>query len=98
MYRTVVIQYTPKAKQMARRIEKEANRMEQEGFSLVSCAVTPSAKGILVFRRAPDALAAKEEEAAGEGLDAEEKEEDENESEDGEDEEDEEDEDGEGGE
>ena len=40
----------------------------------------------------------KEEEAAGEGLDAEEKEEDENESEDGEDEEDEEDEDGEGGE
>lgn len=86
MYRTVVIQYTPKAKQMARRIEKAANRMEQEGFSLVSCAVTPSAKGILVFRRAPDALAAKEEEAAGEGLDAEEKEEDENESEDGEDE------------
>ena len=40
MYRTVVIQYTPKAKQMARRIEKAAKRMEQEGFLVDRKALT----------------------------------------------------------
>ena len=50
MYKTVVIPYAPKAKDMARKIEETANQMEQQGFTLVSCAVMPSAKGILVFR------------------------------------------------
>lgn len=36
---------------MAARIEDVANQMEQEGFELVSCSITPSSKGILVFRQ-----------------------------------------------
>ena len=27
------------------------NKMEKEGFELVSCSITPSSKGILVFRQ-----------------------------------------------
>ena len=50
MYKTVVIKYTPKVKEMASKIEEAANRMEQEGFTLVSCYVMPSSKGILVFK------------------------------------------------
>ncbi len=51
MYKTVVIKYSPKAKEMAVRVEETANKMEQEGFELVSCSITPSFKGILVFRK-----------------------------------------------
>lgn len=50
MYKTVTIKYLPKAKEMAGRIEETANKMEKMGFELVSCAVMPSAKAILVFR------------------------------------------------
>ena len=51
MYKTVVVKYSPKAKEMATRIEDTANKMEQEGFELVSCSIMPSSKGILVFKR-----------------------------------------------
>ena len=51
MYKTVVVKYSPKAKEMAARIEDTANKMEQEGFELVSCSIMPSSKGILVFKR-----------------------------------------------
>ncbi len=51
MYKTVVVKYSPKAKEMATRIEEAANKMEQEGFELVSCSIMPSSKGILVFKR-----------------------------------------------
>ena len=51
MYKTVVIKSSPKAEEMAARVEEMANKMEQEGFELVSCSITPSSKGILVFRR-----------------------------------------------
>ena len=51
MYKTIVVKYSPKAKEMAARIEDVANQMEQEGFELVSCSITPSSKGILVFRK-----------------------------------------------
>ena len=51
MYKTIVIKYTPKAKEMAAKIEAEANQMEQAGFELVSCSIMPSAKGILVFKK-----------------------------------------------
>lgn len=51
MYRTIVVKYSPKAKEMASKIEDAANRMEQEGFELISCSITPSSKGILVFRQ-----------------------------------------------
>ena len=50
MYKTVVIKYSPKAKEMAAKIESVANRMEQDGYEFVSCTVTPSAKGIMIFR------------------------------------------------
>lgn len=52
MYKTVVVKYSPKAKEMAARIEDAANKMEQDGFELVSCSITPSSKGILIFKKA----------------------------------------------
>ena len=51
MYKTIIVKYSPKAKEMAARIEDVANQMEQEGFELISCSITPSSKGILVFRQ-----------------------------------------------
>ena len=44
-YKTIVIDYAPKAKKMAAAIEKA-----QDGWELVSFSVTNSAKAILVFR------------------------------------------------
>ena len=49
-YRTVVIDYVPKAKKMAAAIEKAANEYAQRGWELVTFSVTNSAKAILVFR------------------------------------------------
>ena len=51
MYKTVVVKYSPKAKEMAARIEETANKMDQEGFALMSCSIMPSSKGILIFRK-----------------------------------------------
>lgn len=51
MYKTVVVKYSPKAKEMAAKIEAVANQMEQKGFILVSCSIMPSSKGILVFKK-----------------------------------------------
>ena len=51
MYKTMVVKYSPKAKEMAAKIEETANKMEQDGFELVSCSITPSSKGILVFKK-----------------------------------------------
>ena len=51
MYKTMVVKYSPKAKEMAAKIEETANKMEQEGFEFVSCSIMPSSKGILVFRK-----------------------------------------------
>ena len=51
MYKTVVVKYSPKAKEMAVRVEETANKMEREGFELISCSITPSSKGILVFKK-----------------------------------------------
>ena len=54
MYKTVVVGYAPKEKEMADAIEKEANERAKDGWELVTFSVTNSAKAILVFR-APDA-------------------------------------------
>lgn len=54
-YRTVVIDYAPKAKEMASAIEHTANERAQNGWELVTFSVTNSAKAILVFR-VPDAV------------------------------------------
>ena len=49
-YKTIVIDYTPKAKEMAAAIERAANERAQEGWELMTFSVTNSAKAILVFR------------------------------------------------
>mgnify|MGYP000650645935 FL=1 len=54
-YKTVVIDYAPKAKKMAAAIENTANEKAQDGWELVTFSVTNSAKAILVFR-APDTV------------------------------------------
>lgn len=51
MYKTVVIKYSPKAREMASKVEETANEMEKKGFELVSCSITPSSKGILIFKK-----------------------------------------------
>ena len=55
-YKTIVIDYAPKAKKMAAAIEEKANEMAQNGWELVTFSVTNSAKAILVFRVPEDAL------------------------------------------
>lgn len=49
-YKTVVIEYSPKADKMAALVEAKANEMEQQGWELVTFSVTNSAKAIMVFR------------------------------------------------
>ncbi len=51
-YKTVVMEYNPKAEKMAAEVEKAANEMEKENWELVTFSVTNSAKAILVFRAA----------------------------------------------
>ena len=54
-YKTVVIDYAPKAKKMAAAIEQTANEKAQDGWEMVTFSVTNSAKAILLFR-APDTV------------------------------------------
>ena len=49
-YKTIVVDYEPKARKMAAAIEKVANEYAQNGWELVTFSVTNSAKAILVFR------------------------------------------------
>lgn len=49
-YKTIVIGYAPKAKEMAAAIERTANERAQEGWELITFSVTNSAKAILLFR------------------------------------------------
>ena len=49
IYKTIVIDYAPKAKKMAAAVEEKANEMAQNGWELVALSVTNSAKAILVF-------------------------------------------------
>ena len=51
MYKTVVIEYSPKAEEMAQKVEKKANEMLQEGYELVTMSITGTAKAILVFKK-----------------------------------------------
>ena len=55
IYKTIVVDYAPKAKKMAAAIEKAANEYAQNGWELVTFSVTNSAKAILVFRVPEDA-------------------------------------------
>lgn len=50
MYKAVVIEYSPKAEDMAKKIEEKANEISEEGLDLITMSVTGSAKAILVFK------------------------------------------------
>ncbi len=54
-YKTIVIDYTPKAKKMSAVIEEKANQMAQAGWELVTFSTINSTKVILAFR-APEKL------------------------------------------
>lgn len=51
MYKTVVIEYSPKADEMAQKVEKKSNEMLQEGYELITMSITGTAKAILVFKK-----------------------------------------------
>ena len=51
MYKTVVIEYSPKADDMAQKIEEKSNEMLKEGFELITISITGTAKAILVFKQ-----------------------------------------------
>ena len=51
MYKTVVIEYSPKADDMARKVEEKANETVQDGYELITMTVTGTAKAILVFKK-----------------------------------------------
>lgn len=51
MYKTVVIEYSPKADDMAQKIEEKANKMLQDGYELVTMSITGTAKAILVLKK-----------------------------------------------
>lgn len=64
-YRTIVIDYAPKAKKMAAAIEQTANEKAQDGWELAAFSVTNSAKAILVFRTPEETLQEQTAEAVG---------------------------------
>ena len=49
-YKTIVVDYAPKAQKMAAAVEDKVNEMAREGWEPVTFSVTKSAKAILVFR------------------------------------------------
>lgn len=51
MYKTVVVEYSPKAENMAKKIEETANDMSKDGYELITMSITGSAKAILVFKK-----------------------------------------------
>ena len=65
-YKTIVIDYAPKAKKMAAAVEQTANEKAQDGWELVTFSVTNSAKAILVFRVPETAPQEQTAEAVGE--------------------------------
>ena len=54
MYKTIVIKYTPHAKEMAAKIEDAANEMEKSGYELITFSIMPSAKAILMFKKSSE--------------------------------------------
>ena len=51
MYKTIVIEYSPKADDMAKKVEEKANEMQKNGYELVTMSITGTAKAILVFKK-----------------------------------------------
>ena len=51
MYKTVVIEYSPKADEMAQKVEEKENEILQNCYELVTMSITGTAKAILVFKK-----------------------------------------------
>ena len=51
MYKTVVIEYSPKADDMAQKVEEKSNEMFQDNYELITMSITGTAKAILVFKK-----------------------------------------------
>ena len=51
MYKTIVIEYAPKADDMALKVEEKANVMQKDGYEFVTMSITGTAKAILVFKK-----------------------------------------------
>ena len=51
MYKTIVIDYSPKADNIAQKVEEKANEMLENGYELVTMSITGTAKAILVFKK-----------------------------------------------
>ena len=51
MYKTVVIDYSPKADNMAQKVDEKANEMLENGYELVTMSITGTAKAILIFKK-----------------------------------------------
>lgn len=50
MYKTEIIEYSPKADNMAKKIEEKSNEMLEKGYELVTMSITGTARAILVFK------------------------------------------------
>lgn len=50
MYKTVVIEYFPKA-DTTKKVEKISNEMLEDEYELVTMSITNSAKAILIFKK-----------------------------------------------
>ena len=51
MYKTEIIEYSPKSEDMAKKIEEKANEMVEEGYEFITFSITNTAKAILVFKK-----------------------------------------------
>jgi len=51
MYKVEVLEYSPKAENMAKQIEEKINSMAKSGYELVTMTETTSARAILVFKK-----------------------------------------------
>lgn len=51
MYKSIAVEYSPRADKMAQIIESKANEMLDEGYELVDVAVMPSARAVLTFKK-----------------------------------------------
>lgn len=50
MYKAVVIEYSPKAENMSKKIEEKANEMLNDGYVLVTITETTTAKAIFYIK------------------------------------------------
>lgn len=51
MYKVVVIEYSPKAENMSKKIEEKVNEMLNDRYVLVTITKTTTAKAILILKK-----------------------------------------------